>query len=343
VEVTTSKPVIGVDIGGTKCAVSLGKEIRVDGRAGLEVVSKIKFPTLSEKGPGYALGRIEQTIAQLLEQSRTRGPDEIQAIGISCGGPLDSRKGLILSPPNLPGWDAIPVVDRLTAKFGLPVALQNDANACALAEWQFGAGQGFSNLVFLTFGTGMGAGLILDNRLYSGTNDLAGEVGHVRLAERGPFGYGKFGSFEGFCSGGGLVNLARPLIEKRLQAGQSVDFCPTPGDLGKLSAEVLAQAALAGDETALEVFRLSGQYLGRGLALLIDLLNPEAIIIGSIFSRQRDLFWPHARAVIETEALSLAAQVCQVLPAGLGEQVGDFASLAVAVAYVKSQIQTSNQ
>jgi len=340
-DVTTSKPVIGIDIGGTKCAVSLGREIRRDGRASLEVVSKIKFPTLSEKGPEYALGQIEQTVAQLLEEARTKNLGVVQAIGISCGGPLDSRKGLILSPPNLPGWDAIPVVDRLTAKFGLPVSLQNDANACALAEWQFGAGQGFSNLVFLTFGTGMGAGLILDNRLYSGTNDLAGEVGHVRLSERGPFGYGKFGSFEGFCSGGGLVNLARQLIEKRWQAGQSVAFCPAPGDLDKLSAETIAQAALTGDETALEVFRLSGQYLGRGLALLIDLLNPEAIIIGSIFSRQRDLLWPHARAVIETEALALAAQVCQVLPTGLGEQVGDFASLAVAISSVKAQNPTN--
>src|SRR5690606_15592063 len=132
----------------------------------------------------------------------------LAAIGISCGGPLDSRRGVILSPPNLPGWDRIPVVEVFQQAFKVPVALQNDANAGALAEWLWGAGRGSHNMIFLTFGTGMGAGLILNGQLYSGTNDLAGEVGHIRLAPDGPVGYGKAGSFEGFCSGGGIKQLA---------------------------------------------------------------------------------------------------------------------------------------
>ena len=121
----------------------------------------------------------------------------LKRIGISCGGPLDSKKGMIYSPPNLPGWDKCLLQRYLQMKFGVETALQNDANACALAEWLMGAGRGTSNMVFLTFGTGMGGGLILNGRLYSGTNDLGGEVGHIRLAKDGPVGFGKAGSFEG--------------------------------------------------------------------------------------------------------------------------------------------------
>ncbi len=322
---------IGVDIGGTKCAVSLGRPTETGGKANLEILGKTKFPTLPENGPESVLQRLEEAIEQLLGQARSAG-----AIGISCGGPLDSARGLILSPPNLPGWDSIEVVERLSRRFRLPVALQNDANACALAEWEFGAGQGLSNLVFLTFGTGMGAGLILNNRLYSGSNDLAGEVGHIRLAEQGPTGYGKAGSFEGFCSGGGIARLAVQLIEQQWQLGKKVDFCAAPTDLKTLTTEQIAGAALRGDPVALEVFRVSGHYLGRGLAVLIDLLNPQAIFIGSIFTRQRDLLWPSVQAVLEAEALPVARQSCRILPAGLGENVGDYASLAVAINYVKS-------
>ena len=134
------------------------------------------------------------------------------AIGITCGGPLDSKKGLIMSPPNLPKWDKIPITKIIEDNFNVPVFLQNDANACALAEWRFGAGKGTNNMIFLTFGTGLGAGLILDGRLYAGTNNLAGEIGHIRLAKDGPLGYDKKGSFEGFCSGAGIARLAKKIL-----------------------------------------------------------------------------------------------------------------------------------
>ncbi len=236
----------------------------------------------------------------------------------------------MLSPPNLPGWDRVDVVGPLRARFGVPVALQNDANACALAEWKWGAGRGCRNLIFLTFGTGMGAGLILDGRLYAGTNDLAGEVGHIRLEHEGPIGYGKAGSFEGFCSGGGIANLARSLAEQRLAAGVPPAYCPTPADLAGITAETVGIAARQGDPTALEVYHIAGSALGRGLAVLVDILNPERIIIGSIFGRQRSLLEPPALETLRAEALPGALAVCAIVPAGLGEQVGDFASLAVA-------------
>ena len=189
---------IGLDIGGTKCAVSLGQ----DADTGFEVLERREFPTA---GLSYqqVLERFSSEIARILQTNI------ISRIGISCGGPLDSRRGIILSPPNLPGWDSVEITRYFEDRFSVPTMLQNDANACAVAEWLFGAGKGCRNLVFLTFGTGLGAGLILDGKLYSGTNDNAGEIGHIRLAPEGPVGYGKAGSMEGFCSGGGMAQLGR--------------------------------------------------------------------------------------------------------------------------------------
>ena len=312
----------GINIGGTKSAACLG----VTGEAGVRVLGKRRFPTPST--PQATLVGFHTVLAEQLAEQGFSAP---AAIGVSCGGPLDSRRGLILSPPNLPGWDHIDVVTPLREWFGVPAAVQNDANACALAEWQWGAGRGCRNMVFLTFGTGMGAGLILDGRLYAGTNDLAGEVGHVRLAPDGPLGYGKAGSFEGFCSGGGIANLAARVAEERLQAGQAPAFCLTPAGVPAITAEMVGQAAQAGDPAALEVFEIVGRHLGQGLAILVDILNPERIVIGSIYGRQRSLLEPIALAVLRQEALPLALSACQIVPAGLGESVGDLASLSVAL------------
>jgi glucokinase len=298
----TTRTLLGFDIGGTKSAAILGES------AGdtVRILARESFPTAPE--PQTVLRQLTET-AQSLLAKRALSPD---AVGISCGGPLDSRRGLVLSPPNLPAWDAIPVTQYFAKIFGVPAFLQNDANACALAEWRWGAGRGTRNMVFLTFGTGMGAGLILDGKLYSGTHDNAGEVGHIRLAEDGPVGYGKPGSFEGFCSGGGIVRLAR-------MNGFAAE-----------SAHQVFNAAAAGDAAALQSIKTAATQLGRGLALLIDLLNPERIVIGSIFARQREALWPVAAEVLRAEALAPSLASCAVVPAELGEQVGDYAALSVA-------------
>ncbi len=311
----------GVDIGGTKCAVVLGNQ---DGDR-IRLLDKRRFST-----PASFAATMEQIIATLAGLLEAHSAAALEGIGISCGGPLDSQAGLILSPPNLPGWDRVNVVAPLAEHFGVPVALQNDANACALAEWRWGAGQGCRNMIFLTFGTGMGAGLILDGRLFTGTNDLAGEVGHIRLAPDGPLGYGKAGSFEGFCSGGGIAHLAQARAHAAIEAGQLPAYCPTLADLPGVTAETVALAAGEGDPAALAVYHTAGEMLGRGLAILIDILNPERIVIGSIFLRQRALLEPVMLEALQAEALALARSVCVIVPAGLGEQVGDYASLAVA-------------
>jgi glucokinase len=257
--------------------------------------------------------------------------ESVTSIGISCGGPLDSVTGLILSPPNLPGWDKIPIVKLFVEEFGIPTFIQNDANACALAEWLMGAGRGTSNMIFLTFGTGMGAGLILNGKLYSGTNDLGGEAGHIRLAQTGPVGFGKAGSFEGFCSGGGIAQLAKSVVIEKLKNNDPVEFCPSLDMIDRIDAKMVATAAQAGDPVANEIIGISAGYLGYGLSILIDILNPECIVIGSIYARNENLFKPVMEKIIQWEALEPAARVCTIKPAELGESVGDYAALGVAV------------
>lgn len=312
---------IGLDIGGTKCAV-------VAGNKSFEIKKKIGFDTVTSRGHRAILAEFSKNIRLLKEEFSSY---KIKRIGISCGGPLDSKKGMIYSPPNLPGWDSVPITKILSDEFGVATVLQNDANACALAEWLMGAGRGTSNMIFLTFGTGMGAGLILDGRLYSGTNDLGGEVGHMRLEKTGPVGYGKAGSFEGFCSGGGIAQLARTVVAEKLRNKETVSFCRNEEMLESIDAKTVAIAARNGDPVASGIIRTSAGYLGRGLAILVDILNPECIVIGSIYARNEMLFKPVVEELLRKEAISSAYEVCTIRPAMLGDNIGDFAALCVAI------------
>ena len=312
---------LGIDIGGTKCVVLAGTDK-------MQVLQRHQFDTEPSRGP-------DRIIDQLLELSRSVvakfDAQELIAVGISCGGPLDAKRGIIQSPPNLPGWNDIPITKIFQKSLQVPVFLQNDANACALAEWKYGAGKGSSNMIFLTFGTGLGAGLILDGRLYEGTTGLAGEIGHLRLADDGPEGYGKRGSFEGFCSGAGIEKLARQIIQRKLKNGEPVALIRPDQDITEISTKFLAEAAAKGDETALEIFATSGKYLGHGLSILIDILNPERIVIGSVYARNPDLFYATCQEVIARETLPGSGAICQIMPAALGDKVGDYACLSVAM------------
>lgn len=331
------KNIVGIDIGGTKCAVSLG---RIENNIEIKVLDKLVYATGSYPGPYKMFDQLEKGILQLLSKNKLTAKD-IAGIGISCGGPLDSVNGLILSPPNLPGWDNVPAVELFQQKLGIPTAIQNDANACALAEWKFGAGKGLNNLIFLTFGTGMGAGLILNGKLYAGTNDMAGEVGHIRLENMGPVGYGKAGSFEGFCSGSGIAQLAQIKIREKLQMGEFVSFYNQLQDLNTVTAQTVAEAAIKGDPLAIEIYKTCGTYMGKALSVLIDLLNPEMIILGSIYVRSGDLLSTAMNKQIEKETLPHSAKVCRIVPAKLEESIGDYAALSVAAYHIEKLIQNT--
>ncbi len=312
---------LGFDIGGTKCSVVLGDK-------DFKVYEKVVFPTHTERGYREILNDFIDHSYRLQEKY---SESKLVKIGISCGGPLDSKKGIIYSPPNLPGWDAVPIVEIFKKEFNVEVEVQNDANACALAEWMMGAGTGTQNMIFLTFGTGMGAGLILNGQLYAGTNDLAGEAGHIRMADDGPVGFGKAGSFEGFCSGGGIAQLAKTIISEKYDNGGVVGFCPDRDDISDITAKDVFKAAISGDPVAQEIANISADYLGKALAILIDILNPECVVIGSIYARNEDYFKPIVEKVLDREAIPAANKVCRVVPAALGEEIGDFAALCVAL------------
>ena len=300
--------IVGLDIGGTKCAV-----VRLDPE-GIPREAK-RLPTTSVRG----------TLESLYAAIEEMNPGDHPVFGISCGGPLDCEEGVILSPPNLPGWDRVPIVKELTDRFGGEAYLMNDANAGAIAEWKYGAAIGCRNVVFLTFGTGMGAGIILDNRLYEGTSGYAGEVGHVRLAADGPVGYGKAGSFEGFCSGGGIGRLAQA---KARELGGRVIF--NPGSIEEITARDVARAAEQGDPVATELLSTVGRYLGLGLSLLIDILNPQVIVMGGMYGRCQEFLEPTMRQTLREESLPQPLRDCRIVPAALGEEIGNYAAVAVA-------------
>lgn len=314
---------LGLDIGGTKCAVVLGKDDPP------EIIDKIRFETVSKRGWKSVVEELLTCAAKILERNGITS-EQVACCGISCGGPLNSKSGVIMSPPNLPDWDNVPITAMVEERLGIKAKLQNDANACALAEWKFGAGKGSENMVFLTFGTGMGAGLILNGRLYCGANDMAGEVGHIRLSENGPLGYGKLGSFEGFCSGGGIAKLAKTLTAQALANGIKPSFCAEEALMDTITAKSVAEAAFEGDETAKSIYGICGEYLGRGLAVIIDIINPEVIVIGSIYQRSSALLAEGMNEFLKKEALLQSLEVCKILPAALGDKIGDYAALGVA-------------
>lgn len=319
------KKIVGIDIGGTTISIVLATYHENS----ITFIDKTFFPTDVALGFAHAKGKMFQYIEELVQKNQI---DLREALfGISCGGPLDSEKGLILSPPNLVGWDNVNIVQIIQQRYQTKAYLQNDANACALAEWLWGVGQNYSNLVFMTFSTGLGAGLILDNRLYAGSNGMAGEVGHIRLERMGPVGYGKAGSFEGFCSGNGISQLAKSMILEKMQVGKKVKFCANYSQLENITAEIVFDAAQNGDQDAIEIVKVCGDYLGRGLSVVIDILNPQAIILGTIYIHNHELLYESLSQAIEREALLKSAAICKIMPASLGSKIGDYGSVATAI------------
>lgn len=304
------RPIVGLDIGGTKCAVS---RLLPDGR----VDEVVRVPTAA-----FA-ATCEPFFAAIERIVPPGGAD----FGISCGGPLDTARGIILSPPNLPtDWHGVAIADVLVSRFGGRAVLMNDANACGLAEWKFGAGRGCSHMIFLTSGTGMGAGLILNGKLYEGATGDAGEIGHVRLRAEGPVGFGKAGSVEGFTSGGGIARLAE---EKLRRLGRAVPAWAASTE--PLSTKLVAEAARSGDVVALEIMHEAGERLGETLAILVDLFNPERIVLGGFFPLCRSLLMPALQAALAREALPVPASRSEIVPAELGETIGSHGAIAAAL------------
>jgi glucokinase len=298
--------ILGLDIGGTKTALILGTPQG-------EIRWRKQFPT----APARGFDVFFQELSSYVRDTLANTSDHVDAISVSIGGPLNVLEGIVQSPPNLPGWINVPLKHLLKERFALPVYVEHDGNAGALAEYYFGAGKGHRNIIFLTMGTGLGAGLIFDGRLYRGTNDTAGEIGHIRIAEDGPLCYGKAGSLEGYGSGTGIAKLAHIMFPEIWDETVNV-------------LDVYS-AWKSGSAEARQVFNRAAFHLGRGFAMMIDLLNPECIILGGLGMRIGDAFLPKVREIIHLESLRQTRETCAIVPAHLGEHIGDVASLCAAL------------
>jgi len=314
---------IGVDIGGTKTAVVLSSQPPA-------MLGRIEFATLPDQGPERAIGLIKESIHKLIHST---GVDKAKlgAIGVSCGGPLDQAAGVIQAPPNLATWIDVPITAILREEFALDCRLENDANAGAVAEHRFGAGQGTRHMIFLTMGTGFGAGVITDGRLLSGARGQAGEIGHIRLTADGPVGYNKAGSVEGWVSGGGMAQVAVHEVERAKAQAETTSLTAVLAEQGTLRAKDVSLAAECGDQLAARIIHETGNRLGEALAIVVDLFNPERIVIGGLAMRMGERLLGPARQTMEREALPASAAICQVVPAVLGESIGDVAAICVAM------------
>ncbi len=309
---------LGIDIGATKAALALGRANQVLHEARIE---------------RWASGSFERDIEALAEQARALleragiASEQIACTGVSAPGPLDLRHGLILDAPNLPGWQSAPIVARLTEELGTRVVLENDANAAALAEHRFGAGRGAASLIFVTMSTGIGAGLVLDGRIYRGAHFAAGEIGHVPIVPGGrPCVCGLLGCLEAYTGGAALA--AR--IREDLGRGEpSLIRELVGGELERIRPETWIEALRAGDDYAGRIREEFLRAIAQGLAILVTTLDPDAIVLGTIVERNPDLFLEEIRA--RTRALTWPAlHDVRIEPATLGPSLPSYAGLCVA-------------
>ncbi|MCS7060372.1 MAG: ROK family protein [Anaerolineae bacterium] len=305
--------ILAFDIGGTKTAV-------LEGGYDAVVYQRRELPTEAQDPFPVTFARLCAQADEVLAAAQAAGR-AVNAISVSIGGPLQIEPGIILAPPHLPTWDNVPLKSLLAERYSLPTYVEHDGNAGALAEHRFGAGRGAHTLIFLTAGTGFGGGMIIGGRLHRGVTDTAGEVGHIRLADYGPKEFGKVGSWEAFCSGAGMVKWAHWQMPGRWPLS--------------LTTRELVSAALAGEPDARRIVRECGRWLGRGLATLIDTLNPEVIVLGSLAVALGDLLLEPAREVVHRECLPQAARACRIVPAQLGARLGDVAALMAAIVAVR--------
>ncbi len=306
--------IAGIDLGGTKI-LSLCLD------ASFKVVGQDLRETDAERGPDAVIASM---VASALAAA---GGRPLRAAGISTPGPSDPERGIVTTPPNLPGWHDVPLAALIGAKLGVPAWIENDANAAALAEHRLGAGRGTRNMVLVTLGTGIGGGLVLDGKLYHGTSGAAGELGHMRLVPDGPLcGCGRHGCLEALASGRALGERAREIVEHE-----------TDGILAALAAKaedidarLLEQAADAGDASAEAAIRYAGQQLGAGLTNIVDIFNPEAIVIGGGLRRLGARYVGVAKAVMDNEAFKQAAADVRLVEAELGDEAPALGAALIA-------------
>ncbi|HHY97553.1 MAG TPA: ROK family protein [Firmicutes bacterium] len=311
---------VGVDLGGTKIATGVTD---LEGR----VIQRIIAPTEPEYGAEHVIGNICRSVEDAI--SRAGVPrDKIVGIGVGSPGPLDPRSGIVIFAPNLK-WKNVPLKAMIEASTKLPVWVGNDANLAALGEMRFGAGKGSSNMIYITVSTGIGGGLIINGEVFEGTSFIAGEVGHIVIVPDGPrCGCGNYGCLEAVASGTAIARVAR----EHAQEGMAEKILSLAGgDPDKISAKIVAQAADQGDEEAISILNEAFTYLGLGIVTLLNLLNPEVIVIGGGVSQIGARLFGKVQEVVSKRAIKAAVDVVRIVPSALGQDVGLVGAAALAI------------
>ncbi len=316
--------VLAFDIGGTKTSALLATYI-----CGSDQLPQILSIKTRQTIHGTLTHRQIASFLQSLGEDAIKGQIDFRpdVVGASVGGPLSLKQRRLINPPHLPGWESLPLEDILEKSFGVPAFMEHDGNTGALAEYYFGAGRGCDNMIFLTLGTGIGAGFILDRKLYRGSTDSAGEIGHLKLADDGPMAFGKKACSESFCSGSGMVKLARWLFPEE-------DW----GD--KLTAKDLIQMSEEGHESAHKVVTLATRKTGELISLLTDTLNPDRIVLGSLGYYSSDIYIQNIRRYVSWDTLPEAASHVQIIKNELKDKLQPTAAVMAALYRYSEEIES---
>jgi glucokinase len=317
--------VLGIDLGGTKILTA------VTNPRG-EMLSRDHSVTPAAKGQDAVIQAIVESIRRALDQAELTMAD-LDAIGVGAPGPSNPQTGILYTSPNLPGWHNVPIRDIIEQEFDKKAFLINDANAAALAEFQFGAGRGSCCFIYVTVSTGIGGGIVLDGKVYTGSAGLAAEIGHMTIEDRGPAcNCGNVGCWEALASGTALAKEAR----RRITEGGSTSILEhADGDVEKVTAPVIQQAAEAGDRLAKELLARTSHYLGTGFANLINIFNPDVIAIGGGVANMGDMLLGPAYTVAKERAFLQAYESVRFARAELGRNSGVLGAAAYALQGIK--------
>jgi len=321
--ISGERAALTVDLGGTKIMAAV---VLPDGK----LLLRNYCLTMADKGPEIVIDRIIFAVNETMARAQLKG-SELIGLGIAAAGILDTKKGIVTTSPNLPHWYNVPLRDILTEKLDVITYIINDANAATLGEHRFGAGRGLDNMVYLTVSTGIGGGIIVDGELYSGADGCAGELGHMTIEVNGPQCHcGNFGCLEALASGWAVAKAAIT----RINSGEKSSIIElADGTLESISAEIVAEAARQGDRLAIDIVAEAANYLGVGLANLVNIFNPELIVIGGGLSKMGGMLLKPARKVLKERAFQLPADTVRVVRARLGSNAG----IIGAAAYVFAQ------
>jgi len=315
--------IVGVDLGGTNIVAGA---MSVDGahQYGMRSV-----PTGAEQGAEAVTDRIiaqiEGVILDTISQTNAQRKDFI-GVGIGAPGPLDREKGLVIVAPNL-GWRDYPLRDRIGSRLGLDATLDNDANCATVGEWWLGAAKGGRNVIGMTIGTGIGGGLIIDGQLFHGASDVAGEIGHTTIDLNGRHcKCGNYGCLEAYASGPAIATRAREVLVREETASMLPNL--VNGQLERLTAETIYNAAKQGDALANEIVRDTARYLGTGIANLLNIINADVVVVAGGVTQAGDALFAPLQAEVRRRAFRPAVDACRIVPGKLPGTAGVIGAVA---------------